>query len=111
MFLSSTALALRDEENGMFPITPGKLSVVIPGIVLSTVVCVVATPAVTEFTTVAAHAIRKLLSSSRYPGEPGLGSVIFVPGVLFLSAVMGARRLDDGISDARWRSSPSKPWG
>jgi hypothetical protein len=94
----------------MFPITLRKPFVAIPAIVLLAIACVVATPAVTEFTTVAPHAIRKLLSSSRHPGEPGLGGVIFVPGVLCFSGLMSGLA-GMGVFGAQWRSSPSKPRG
>jgi hypothetical protein len=111
MFLPSTAPTPRDEESDMFPITLRKPSVAIPAIVLLAIVYVAATPAVTEFITVAPHGIHKLLSA-RYLGEPGLGSVVFVPGVLFLLGVMsGLASSMMGISGARWRSSPSKSRG
>ena len=72
----------------MFPITLRKPFVAIPAIILVAIACAEMTPAARQFTTLAAHTATGFLSNLRHPAEPGLGGVVFVAVVLFLSGVV-----------------------
>jgi len=72
----------------MRAITLRRPSVAIPAIVLLAIACVEVTPAASQFGTVAAQAFHSFVSTSRHPGEMGIGGVIFVALALFLAGVV-----------------------
>jgi uncharacterized protein len=76
------------EESEMSPITLRRPSVVIPAGIMLAIACIEMMPAATHLTAVTVHAAHNFLSTSRHPGQLGLGIVVFVAVVLFLAGVV-----------------------